>query len=87
MHEARIAAVLSYWVGSVEFMVQNNDAGTLQARAKALREQQRSKLDSRHKYILSLVAERLQLEASVVEDFMLDGEQVRAVSHQLRAPQ
>ncbi len=64
-------------------MVQNNDAGTLQARVKALREQQRAKLDSRHKYILSLVAERLQLEASVVEDFMLDGEQVHAISHQL----
>ena len=49
----------------------------LQARAKALREQQRTRLDARHKYVLGLVASRLELEEAAVEDFMLDGDQVR----------
>ena len=53
-----------------------NEAIALQARAKALREQQRARLDARHKYVLGLVANRLDLEESVVEDFMLDGDQV-----------
>lgn len=53
-----------------------NEAIALQARAKALREQQRTRLDARHKYVLGLVANRLDLEESVVEDFMLDGDQV-----------
>ena len=43
---------------------------------KALREHQRARLDARHKYVLGLVANRLDLEESAVEDFMLDGEQV-----------
>lgn len=62
-------------LNSVSFDTAGNTA-ILQARAKALREEQRTKLDSRHKYILALVAERLQLEPSTVEDFMLDGDQV-----------
>ena len=53
-----------------------NEAIAVQARAKALREQQRTRLDARHKYVLGLVANRLDLEESVVEDFMLDGDQV-----------
>lgn len=48
-----------------------------QARAKALRETQRARLDARHKYLLGLVAERLNVEESAVEDFMLDGDQAR----------
>ena len=48
----------------------------LQARTKALREQQRSRLDGRHKYIISLVALRVCLTDAEVEDFLLDGNQV-----------
>lgn len=51
----------------------------LQIRAKTIREQQRSRLDGRHKYLLSLVADRVGLEEAAVEDFMLDGDQVTAV--------
>ena len=52
------------------------EAVPVQARAKALREHQRARLDARHKYVLGLVANRLDLEESAVEDFMLDGDQV-----------
>ncbi len=34
-------------------------------------------LDSRHQYIFSVVATKLCLEESVVEDFALEGDQVR----------
>lgn len=47
-----------------------------QARTKALREQQRSRLDGRHKYIVCLVAMQLQLADAEVEDNLLDGNQV-----------
>ena len=47
-----------------------------QARIKALREQQRSKIDSRHKYIISLVALHVGLSDAEVEDNLLDGSQV-----------
>ena len=57
-------------------MVVADEAVFVQARAKALREHQRARLDARHKYVLGLVANRLDLEESAVEDFMLDGEQV-----------
>ena len=55
-----------------------NEAVALQARAKALREQQRGRIDARHKYILGLVARRVEVDEAAVEDFMLDGDQVRA---------
>ena len=58
-------------------MSARNGALALQARAKALREQQRTRMDARHKYVLGLVASRLELEEAAVEDFMLDGDQVR----------
>ncbi len=61
--------------GSVQ-KTARNEAVAVQVRAKALREHQRSRIDGRHQYILDLVADRLQLELSVVEDFMLDGDQV-----------
>ena len=64
---------------ATSFSVQKNarnEAIALQAKAKALREQQRTRIDGRHKYILGLVADRLELDQSVVEDFMLDGDQV-----------
>ena len=64
---------------ATSFSVQKNarnEAIALQAKAKALREQQRTRIDARHKYILGLVADRLDLELSAVEDFMLDGDQV-----------
>lgn len=48
----------------------------IQARTKALREQQRSRLDGRHKYIVSLVALHVDLTDAEVEDNLLDGNQV-----------
>ena len=59
--------------------MQTNIAESLklrQARAKAFRESQRKRVDGRHKHMFAVVAERLQLEPAVVEDFMLDGDQV-----------
>jgi dynein heavy chain len=47
-----------------------------QARMKALRERQRSRLDGRHKYIITLVALRVSLTDAEVEDFLLDGNQL-----------
>ena len=46
---------------------------------KALREQQRSRLDGRHRYIMGLVAVQVGLSASQVEDYLLDGNQVLKV--------
>jgi hypothetical protein len=43
---------------------------------KALREQQRSRLDGRHKYITGLVALQVGLTGTGVEDYLLDGNQV-----------
>ena len=43
---------------------------------KEHKELQRAKLDQRHKYIISLVATRVDLENTAVEDFLLDGDQV-----------
>ncbi len=56
--------------------VARNEAAILQARAKAIRENQRGRLDPRHGYMLDLVADRLSMDPSIVEDFMLDGDQV-----------
>lgn len=58
-----------------------NEAVAVQAKAKALREAQRARLDGRHQYMLELVADRLQLELSTVEDYMLDGDQVQLTPH------
>ena len=71
---------------ATSFTVQKNarnEAIALQAKAKALREQQRARIDGRHKYMLGLVADRLELDLSVVEDFMLDGDQVRPATQKV----
>ena len=47
---------------------------------KEHRETQRSKLDQRHRYVLSLVAVHLELEQATVEDFIIDGDQVDQLS-------
>lgn len=66
---------------SVSYMTQkstrNETVAAVQAKAKALKEQQRSRLDSRHYYMFEIVADRLDLDVSVVEEFILDGDQVR----------
>lgn len=54
----------------------NETVAAVQAKTKALKEQQRARLDNRHQYMLEIVAERLQLESSTVEEFILDGDQV-----------
>ena len=56
--------------------VRNETVAAVQAKAKALKEQQRSRLDSRHYYMFEIVADRLQIESTVVEEFVLDGDQV-----------
>ncbi len=56
--------------------VRSEGAATLQAKVKALREKQRSRIDGRHRYMLEMVADRLELAPPTVEDFMLDGDQV-----------
>ena len=53
-----------------------NEAIALQAKAKAIRESQRARLDPRHRHMLGLVADRVGIETTVVEDFILDGDQV-----------
>lgn len=60
----------------VQKAARNDTAATLQAKSKALKEKQRSRLDSRHSYLIDIVAERLQLESNIVEEFVLDGDQV-----------
>lgn len=47
-------------------------------RAKAIRETQKERIDPRHQYIFSYVADCLKLDPSVVADFMLDGDQVES---------
>lgn len=63
----------------------NESIAAAQAKTKALREQQRSRLDSRHHYILEIVAERLQLDSNAVEEYMLDGDQVCMLSLQMNS--
>ena len=60
----------------VQKTARNDIAATLQAKSKALKEQQRSRLDTRHSYLIEIVAERLQLDSNIVEEFILDGDQV-----------
>jgi len=56
--------------------VRNHAVTALQAKAKAIREAQKARLDPRHRYIIALVANRIGLDQAVIEDFMLDGDQV-----------
>ena len=62
------------WLNRTNSRIHVND--TYQARVKALKEQQRNRLDTRHKYVIGIVADRLGLDEAVVEDFLLDGDQV-----------
>lgn len=55
----------------------------VQAKAKALKEKQRARLDSRHYYLFEIVAERLQLDPNTVEEFILDGDQVCNIPYQV----
>ena len=48
-----------------------------QQRLKEEKEVKRATLDSRHQYVFSVVATKLCLEESQVEDFVLEGDQVR----------
>lgn len=48
----------------------------LQMRAREEREAKRSKMDGRHEFILSTVADNLDMTIEEVEDFMLEGTQV-----------
>ena len=56
--------------------LRNEGVASIQAKVKAIREKQRARLDARHRYMLELVADRLELGLNVVEDYMLDGDQV-----------
>ena len=47
-----------------------------QARAKAFREQQRVRIDARHKHIFSILSEVLDLDQLTVEEYALEGNQV-----------
>lgn len=47
-----------------------------QARAKAIRDVQRGRIDGRHKYMFNLLGNYFKLDAAAVEEFMLDGDQV-----------
>lgn len=40
------------------------------------REARRATMDGRHEYVLSTVADRLQMSMEDAEEFMLDGDQV-----------
>ena len=70
--------------GHRKSLVQANMAESMKLkllRAKALRDGQRERLDSRHKYMLEFVSDRLKLDQAAVEDFMLDGDQVRTINN------
>ena len=57
----------------------NESVKLKQARLKAFRDAQRGRIDGRHQYMIGLVADRLALDAAIVTDFMLDGDQVYLV--------
>ena len=50
----------------------------LQLKIREEREAQRARMDGRHEYVLSLVADRLDVSVEEAEEFMLDGDQVRS---------
>ena len=47
-----------------------------QMKAKAQREQQRNRIDGRHKHLFTVVADMVKLDPNTVEEYMLDGNQV-----------
>ena len=52
-------------------------AVAFQARAKEQRDSRRALLSGVHRSILELVANRLNLDTATVEDFILDGQEVK----------
>ena len=70
----------------VQKSARNEAVAAVQAKAKALKEQQRSRLDSRHYYLFELVGERLQLAPNAIEEFILEGDQVKpGISHSVNS--
>lgn len=57
--------------------VSRNGNVAQQARAKAHKEQRRTRIDARHKHIFSILSETLELDQLAVEEYALDGNQVR----------
>lgn len=53
----------------------------VQQRLKEEKEAKRTLLDSRHQFLFGNVATKLQMEESKVEDFVLEGDQVRSICH------
>lgn len=48
----------------------------MQQKLREEREARRATMDGRHEYLLSTVAERLEMSMEDAEEFMLDGDQV-----------
>lgn len=49
----------------------------MQQRLQEEREAKRATMDGRHEYILSMVADKLDMKPEVAEDFILEGEQLK----------
>ena len=59
----------------------------LQMRAREEREAKRSRMDGRHEFILSTVADNLDMRIEEAEDFMLEGSQVsNALLREVESP-
>ena len=52
----------------------------LQMKLREEREEKRSTMDGRHEYVLSTVADRLSMTMEDAEEFMLDGDEVSAIT-------
>ena len=50
---------------------------SLQQKLREEREARRATMDGRHEYLLSTVAERLEMSVEDAEEFMLDEDQVK----------
>ena len=59
-----------------EAKVSRNGTVAQQARAKAFKEQQRTRIDARHKHVFSILSETLDLDPLAVEEYALEGNQV-----------
>lgn len=66
--------------------VSRNGTVVQQARAKAHKEQRRARIDARHKHIFSILSETLDLDQLAVEEYVLDGNQVRNIKSYKRRP-
>lgn len=59
-------------------VLSNDSVKEVQKAAKESRQAKAARLDTRHRYVLARVGDLLGLEAQVVEDFVLDGDQLDA---------